>query len=193
MLHPDRRQRPLATDLDTFWSDMSSSDDFIACKCAEVEVATNSSRLIKACQNGSTGEVEGLLNEGIDPNTMEAIHHNAEHRLLAIVQVLLGAGAYVDTRNPIKQTALQCAARNGSDDVVQFLLENHADVDAIDENHPTALQGAAGQGYRSIVKLLLDHNAIVYAEDLDCNTAMYFAGKRHHFVIQDLLRQHSKG
>ena len=89
---------------------------------------------IVTCKRGLHRKVKRLLSEGADPNTMGAIHHAAERWSTLSIQALIDAGAFVDSRNAVEQTALQCAARNGFDGVVKQLINNNADVNAKDEN-----------------------------------------------------------
>lgn len=190
MLRPDRSHRPSALDLDLDWSSMVKSDEHLMCMCPNNTVPTNGERLAGACRDGSKEEVEGLLLEGVGPNTMGGIHFAAERGSVSIVSALLHAGARVDARNLVGQTALQCAARNGLQDVVLTLLQNKANVNASDENGRTALHGAAGLGHVDVVKLLLYNHANARAEDIDGCTASEFAARRHHTVIESFLRDH---
>lgn len=187
MLHPDRTRRPLAGELDSIWSSLSSAGKPGACNCAGNMDIVELNRLRDACRWGSEGEVRRLLDDGMDPNIMGAIHHAAERGSKAIVQVLLNKHADVDNANPVGQTALHCASRNGFDDVVELLLENHANVNAEDENGQTALHAAAAQGYGNIVKMLLQAGANADSEDLDGDTAFHFADRKHHLDILELL------
>ena len=192
MLRIERYNRPSAEVIESALSSGSILDAPITCQCAEETDLSLCSRLIEACKRGFDGEVRGFLNEGADPNTIGAIHFAAGRGSRLAVQTLLDAGALVDRRNPVGQTALQCAARNEFEDVVKELLDKNANVNAKDENDQTALHGAAGQGNKSIVKLLLDSNADVNAEDLDGQTAIQFAARRHHGAIVDLLKEYPK-
>lgn len=192
MLHPDRSLRPLAEELNSIWSSLASTGKPRACNCAGDVAITERDKLIKACRLGSVDEVETLLDEGADPNTMGAIHFAAVRGSKAIVKALLNEKVDVDAANPVGQTALHCASRNGFDDLVELLLQNHAKVDAEDENGQTALHGAAAQGYSKIVKLLLEAGADVYSEDLDGNTAFRFAYKRHHSDTLRLLEDYAQ-
>ncbi|KAJ5982719.1 hypothetical protein N7451_012819 [Penicillium sp. IBT 35674x] len=175
MLHPDRSFRTLAGELDSIWSSLSSAGKPMACNCAGDTVLNEQNRLIESCKSGSLDEVEHLLDQGLDPSTMGAIHHAAVRGSKAIVEVLLNRHADVDAANPVGQTALHCASRNGFADIVALLLERHTNVNCVDENGQTALHAAAAQGYEDIVKILLNAGANVDLEDLDGDTAFNFA------------------
>lgn len=187
MLHPDRSLRPLAEELDLIWSSICCSDKRRTCSCAGDMSIVEPDKLRYACRWGTEGEVERLLDNGMDPNTMGAIHHAAERGSKAIVQILLNKNANVDSTNPVGQTALHCASRNGFDTVVELLLENDANVNAEDENGQTALHAATAQGYVNIAKMLLKAGADAYSEDLDGDTAFHFADRNHHFDLLELL------
>lgn len=131
--------------------------------------------------------MKGLLDIGAEPQSLGALHFAAARGKVSMVQVLLDAGAPVDIRNAVGQSALHCASRNGHVDVVKQLLFNNAAIDAKDENDQTALHGASGHGYEYIVRILLDAGADALAEDLDGSTAAYFAMKRQHRSVQALL------
>ena len=68
---------------------------------------------------------------------------------------LLGAGASIDARNGVGETALLMAARAGNNEVVRLLVEYRADVNAADNLQHTALYYAGERGFSEIVELLL--------------------------------------
>ncbi|KAJ5974033.1 hypothetical protein N7481_011243 [Penicillium waksmanii] len=191
MLHPERSCRPSAEELELIWSSMSSLGKPSTCNCVGNVNLMEPDELRYACRWGSEGDVGRLLDIGMDPNTMGAIHHAAERGSKAIVQALLNGNANVDTTNPVGQTALHCASRNGFDGVVELLLENQASVNAEDENGQTALHAAAAQGYVNIVNILLEAGADTYLEDLDGDTAIHFADRSHHADIVELLENYT--
>lgn len=190
MLHPDRSQRPVADELDSIWSSLSTTDELMACQCERDVAITEENQLVDACRRGSEAEVKCLLKGGSNPNTLSAIHYAAEGGSKAIVKALLDSGAEVDIKNPVGQTALHCAARNGHGDVIKKLLESGADVNAKDENDQTALHNAAGQGYTGIVKMLLEADADIDAEDLDGDTAFQFAARHDHVNVLEVLESY---
>ena len=68
------------------------------------------------------------------------IHAAARNGHLAIVQLLLEAGADKDATKEDGATALHLAAEEGNLDVVRSLLEAGADKEAATQNGTTALQ-----------------------------------------------------
>ena len=192
MLDPERARRPLAEELDTAVSRMSTTSTPVRCQCVGDLAPNTTTKLIDACKQGLSEEMKRLICTGGDPNTIGAIHFAAERGSRLSVQALLEAGAFVDSRNPVEQTALHCAARAGFQDVVEQLLERGANVNAKDENDYTALHGAAAHGFQSIVAILLRYGADTEAEDLDGQTAAQFAERRRHYDIVRLLQRHRR-
>ena len=187
MLDSHRSQRPSAEELNSTWTNISATDNSVACKCAQNIAITKCNKLVEACRKASENEVKHLLCEGVDPNAINAIHYAAGFGSEAIVQALLDGGADADLQNAVGQTALHCAARNGCEGVVKLLLQKGASVNAKDENDQTALQGAAAQGHEGIVKMLLEAGADVDAEDLDGVTAAIFADRRGQSGVLNIL------
>ncbi|KAK7408569.1 hypothetical protein QQX98_009274 [Neonectria punicea] len=70
----------------------------------------------------------------------------AEHESASIVKAPLDHGADINIPNPTGQTALQCAARGGFEDVVKLLLENGADVNSKDEMSRRRFRVQQGKG-----------------------------------------------
>ena len=187
MLHVDRYSRPCAEDLEKELSLHSAADPSLICNCAKNAPRTKCEELIEACKKGPVAEVKALLAEGVDPKNLGAILFAAVRGEGCIVQALLDAGAPVDIRNAVGQTALHCASRNGHHAVIKQLLDNGADVNAKDDNCQTALHGAAGHGYEAIIETLLDSGADVFAEDLDGSIAAHFAVRRRHSKVGTML------
>ncbi|KAK3669530.1 hypothetical protein LTR78_010584 [Recurvomyces mirabilis] len=187
MLRPARDDRPSAEDVISIFSPMSSSDATMVCNCVRNRPSPHE-RLTEACRMGRAEEVHDLLENGVDPNTLGAIHFAATRGSVAMLEDFLAAGALVDTRNTVDQTALQCAARNGFEDAVRLLLRYGADVNASDENDQTVLHGAAAHGHLDIVRILLNGNADRSKKDLEGQTAIALAARRNHdCVVQYLL------
>ena len=75
------------------------------------------------------------------------------------MEALLGAGASIDARNGVGETALLVAARAGNNEVVRLFLERHADVNAADNRQHTALYYAGERGSTEIIEMLLTAGA----------------------------------
>ena len=117
------------------------------------------------CTAAKTGDIEALknyLSNGADPNSTDpkfgvtALSWAALEGKDEIAELLIEAGADVDTKNFDGATPLHAAAFMGQLEVVQLLLENGADVAAKTMNGETPLDSAqANWSYtRSIAKYL---------------------------------------
>ncbi|OON16875.1 ankyrin repeat protein, partial [Opisthorchis viverrini] len=80
--------------------------------------------------------VPSLVSER-DEDGSSAIHLAAASGHVALLELLLNAGAAVDCRNCMQWTPLDCAAASGHRGCVEFLLENNSPVDPVDINHGT--------------------------------------------------------
>jgi ankyrin repeat protein len=90
-----------------------------------------------------------------------SLHKAASAGHTAVVQLLLGAHAAVDTPGAHGSTALHKAAWSGHTAVVRLLLHDQAAVDAVDAKGCTALHVAASLGHSAVVQLLLNAHAAV--------------------------------
>ncbi|TQS31788.1 hypothetical protein Golomagni_07921, partial [Golovinomyces magnicellulatus] len=180
MLHPDRYQRPTASDLDLM-------EPQLKCACPNTVPVTNESDLLQACIDGSFDAVTGLLRDGVNPGLMGAIHLAAEGGFGNIVETLLSRGADVDSRNQVEQTPLHCASRSGRESVVKMLLDRGAKVNALDETKQTPLHGAAAHGHETIVRLLLKYGADTEAKNNKVKRAITLAKGRRQFGVVQIL------
>jgi hypothetical protein len=76
------------------------------------------------------------------------------------VEMLLGTGSSGTPNPTIKyQSALQAAAKGGSEEVLEKLLEAGADVNSVGGFYGSALAAAAANGRKKIVEMLLEAGA----------------------------------
>jgi ankyrin repeat protein len=73
------------------------------------------------------------------------------------VELMLGAGADINTVDQYGNTPLMYAAGFGHEKVVRFLVQHGAKVNVVNEADGTPLMWAAEKGYTEIVRFLLPH------------------------------------
>lgn len=82
-----------------------------------------------------------------------------QHGRTDVVQLLLGEGLLVDSRDEHLQTALHYAARTSNVDIARMLINAGADIDALTFRKHTPLQVAISCFQTAMVELLLEYNA----------------------------------
>ena len=107
---------------------------------------TPAGQLVAAATAGDTARVSALLDEGVPADAQSrgfpAIHRAAQANSLAVLELLVAAGADVDAVDRSGHTALARAALFGRAGAVSFLLESGADPNAHAEpNNQTPLLG----------------------------------------------------
>lgn len=105
----------------------------------------------------------------------EAVHFS---RKIAMVKLLLEAGASVDLRIFSGHTALHAAAQNGSAEIVALLIRHGAGVSIRGLYGQTPLHLAAMYGHEAVIRLLVAAGADVAAEEDYGHTAIEQAGTR---------------
>ncbi|KAI4103194.1 MAG: hypothetical protein L6R37_003948 [Teloschistes peruensis] len=153
--------------------------------------------LVRAAQAGSVVEVETLLNQGAD---IESIHQQSGRNALAVashcgnesvVQLLLRYGANVNTPDVSSFCPSHLAAMRGHYGVVELLLQEHARIDEPGPNGETPLRIASDKGYIEIAELLLRAKAKVNARDMKrMSTPLHTAAKNGDEAMIDLLIRH---
>lgn len=117
----------------------------------------------------------------------EAIHLAAIKTHKEITQMLLDAGADVNTADEVGHTPLHYAAWRDNEDYFEFLLDNNALVDTLDRHKRSPLHIAALQGRTGYAKRLID--AGCPSAQLDCwdLTPRLIARARGHKLMEDLM------
>ena len=111
----------------------------------------------------------------------------ASNENIKVVEMLLKAGADVNTKGFYSCTPLILASINGHINIVKLLLKAGANVNAKEDNGTTCLMKASLYGYKDIVKLLLKAGADVNANDKAGNTAWGWASSKG---IVELLKKY---
>lgn len=132
----------------------------------------------KAVQSDNVRVVQGLLQRGFDPNTVNP--QGVSALMLAVrepspkVAELLAAHpkTKVEVRNEKDESALMLAALKGHLSLVQKLVENDADVNKTDW---APLHYAASGGHVPVIMYLLDHSAYIDAESPNGTTPLMMA------------------
>jgi ankyrin repeat protein len=104
-----------------------------------------------------------------------------------VVQLLLGAGADVNTATNNGVTPLYIAAQHGHIEVVQLLLGADANVNSATNTGATPLNIAAHEGYTEVVRLLLGACANVNTARNDGATPLHSAAVHGHAEVVQLL------
>ncbi|RAH65581.1 ankyrin [Aspergillus aculeatinus CBS 121060] len=145
------------------------------------------SLLLLAAQNGHESLVRFFVNHlprpyhvdhPADPGEGTPLMAAAKGGHLAIVHLLVEAGANLEVQNRSQMTPLMLAAAHGHLQVLQFLMQQGADPTVTQPNGCSALCWAAGRGHVESVRCLLEEDVITR---LTCHTLGPSA--RHHAAI----------
>ena len=122
--------------------------------------------MMRAIERNDVAQVKALIAGKIDPNlrkdsrasptfmTFAAFHGRTE-----ILQLLLGAGADVNSPDGDMQTPLMQASSHGHIRAVQLLIKSGASLKEVSKWGDTALAQAREAGHTKIAKLLIDAGA----------------------------------
>jgi ankyrin repeat protein len=129
-----------------------------------VAANANASPLILAVRDGDLAAARALVTDRAAVNTPEpdgttALHWAVHRDEVALVDLLIGAGANLSAANRYGVTPLSLAATNGNAVVLERLLKAGADVHAVLRGGETALHTAARTGRVDAVRVLLAHGA----------------------------------
>ncbi|MDE6773120.1 MAG: ankyrin repeat domain-containing protein, partial [Treponemataceae bacterium] len=171
--------------------------------------------LILATENGEKDIVELLIKAGADVNakendngktvlmiaTEEYIHsfYSVESQMTeaevaevratiwVITEMLIKAGADVNTRNNEGETALMQVAREGHKELAELLIKAGADVNAKLSTGWTVLVPAAVKGHKELVELFIKAGADINAKLYNGKTALIYAIENGKGDIAELL------
>ncbi|KAJ7476778.1 ankyrin repeat domain-containing protein [Mycena latifolia] len=104
-----------------------------------------------------------------------------------LVQLLIDAGATINSRDVHCGNALNVASLNGHKSVVQLLIEKGADVNAQEGFYGNALQAASLNGHKSVVQLLIEKGVDVNAQGGYYGNALQAASINGHKPVVQLL------
>ncbi|KAK3934988.1 ankyrin repeat-containing domain protein [Diplogelasinospora grovesii] len=106
---------------------------------------------------------------------------------MAIVDMLLQAGASIAERDNVGRTALYLAAWNGRYSLLKLLLERGADLTIPNNYRWTPLNSASDSGHVEVVKLLLEQGADVTVASTEGWTPLNSASHSGHVEVVKLL------
>lgn len=112
---------------------------------------------------------------------------------IAVVELLLAAGADINAKNKQGETMLYSASAGNHMDVIQILIDAGIDVNSKSTESNTALMLAASEGHSKIVKVLLaagaDHKV---KEEKGGKTAHSMAEGMGFTKVVEILRAHDE-
>ena len=150
--------------------------------------------VVAAVQAGDVAAVRMLLDAGrvevdaSEPDGTTALHWAAHRDDLAIVELLIGAGADVNLTNDYGVTPLSLACTNGSAQVVARLLDAGADPEMRTAGE-TALMTAVRTGSVDTVEVLISHGADLGATEAASGQTLLMtaAAEMHPSLVRLLL------
>ncbi|KAF2190046.1 ankyrin, partial [Zopfia rhizophila CBS 207.26] len=132
---------------------------------------------------GKRAEVDSADRDGRTPLTYAVWNGN-----VAVVKLLIKAGARVDLKDEIGGMPLTYAVVNGREEVIKLLLKGGTRVDLEDDISKELLFSAARKCHEAVVKLLLDTGKVdVNAKDNHGQTPLWWATVKGHEAVVKLL------
>ena len=143
-----------------------------------------------AIRNASVSDIRKHIRSGYDVNAaagpfdFTALHDVAsnyarldslEQKHLDIIDLVLSAGANVNSRDKEQRTPLHVAVWSGGGPVAEILLEHGADLNAIDRSGNTPLHMAAQKLNAEACRLLLQHGADPNVRERHGDTPLHVA------------------
>jgi hypothetical protein len=104
-----------------------------------------------------------------------------------MAELLLKAGANIESKDSNSQTPLWWAARNGNTAMAKLLLEAGANIETKDSNSQTPLWWAARNGNTAMAKLLLEAGANIETKDSNSQTPLWWAAWNSNTAMAELL------
>ncbi len=130
----------------------------------------NEYNIVIAALKGDYTIVEGLLEKGVNPNSMledgtTPLIYAAQSGSFQICKLLVSKGAIINYKPATGYTALIAAIRGGYSQIVEFLIEKGADINLTDDMGRTAFIYAAANGDSIMCEKLLSLNANLSLKD----------------------------
>ncbi|KAJ7444207.1 hypothetical protein FB451DRAFT_77255 [Mycena latifolia] len=132
--------------------------------------------------------MQQLLAQGVAPEDMDAaLCAASSNSQIHLVQLLIDAGAKINSEDVHYGNPLYAASEAGHEPVVELLIEKGADVNAQGGFFGNALQAASANGHESVVQLLIEKGADVNAQGGDYRNALQAASATGHTSVVQLL------
>ena len=150
--------------------------------------------LYTAISNGDIKEVTALLTTDLDIETKnKALSLAADMNLLEITNLLIDAGANIDTPTDRADSILSSAVIASNFEMVRLLLNKGASVKKIGDDSPLLVASRFNEA--AMIPLLLEKGANVNEAANDkllnhaCCTGLMFAAARHYYhCVEELLK-----
>ena len=159
---------------------------------SESNVSRN--KLVLAVQDDNVSEVIALISRGKRVNAKDRgydgnspLHVAVENGNLEIAQILLSAGAKIDSKNSQKRTPLMMLDEDATPELVNLLLGYGAKIDAADKKKNTALILASAYAGKDVIQILISAGANVNAVNKQGETALMNAAENDETEIIQLL------
>lgn len=150
--------------------------------------------LLGAAARGDVNEVQRLIDEGVDVNTVfrkrsprTALNTAAIHGHLEVVKLLVENGADVKRVVRGDAPAVTAAARSNNPEIVQYLLNNGAEAEQPVRGDGSALIMAAATGNLDMVTMLVNAGADVNTRVLGDGTPLISAAREGHTDVAQFL------
>lgn len=116
-----------------------------------------------------------------------ALHHAAKMGQLDIIQLLVKAGANLNSPDKFASTPLIHAAEAGQLEAVRDLIQAGANIDHPNHGGMTALLDATWYGRLEVVRYLIKHGANPNAHSTDGQGALHYAARKGAIQLVRLL------
>jgi GA-binding protein transcription factor beta len=150
-----------------------------------------SKKLLASCIEGKLEELKNLLVQGapITTDWMDSspLHSAAFNGIDGIIQMLIQAGATIDSKTKVDKTPLHFAATEGHINSVQVLVNNGADVHSKDMLMMTPLHWAVQRGHLECVEILIKNGADVHLSNKFNKNSFEIARSLQRIDICDVL------
>ncbi|KAI8495177.1 positive regulation of extrinsic apoptotic signaling pathway via death domain receptors protein [Branchiostoma belcheri] len=147
--------------------------------------------LLTAVEEGDVETVTELLQHGIDVNfgwfQNTPLHEAGKRGHVGVAELLLKAGAQVDSRDGLENTPLHNAALGGHVGVAELLFKIGAQVDSRDRFGNSPLHCAASGGHVGVAELLLKAGAQVDSRNEFGNTPLHKSAEEGVVGVAELL------